>query len=70
LATDAEVDIDRITWLWDVTTRQDKGIIERNAAGVRSRAYVPGPYSKLESFPARFVSRYLREQTGHIEKEL
>jgi phenylpropionate dioxygenase-like ring-hydroxylating dioxygenase large terminal subunit len=60
-ADDSEVDIARMTWLWDVTTTQDSALIERNAAGIRSRAYVPGPYSKLESLPARFVARYLSE---------
>lgn len=60
-ADDSEVDVARMTWLWDVTTAQDKVLIERNAAGIRSAAYVPGPYSKLESLPARFVARYLSE---------
>jgi len=60
----AEVDVERMIWLWDVTTVQDKTIIERNAAGVRSRAYVPGPYSTLEGWTARFVSRYLQEMSA------
>ena len=60
-ADDSKVDVARMTWLWDVTTAQDKALIERNAAGIRSLAYVPGPYSKLESLPARFVARYLSE---------
>jgi phenylpropionate dioxygenase-like ring-hydroxylating dioxygenase large terminal subunit len=45
----------------DVTTRQDKEIIERNAAGVRSRAYTPGPYTLLENWLVSFVGRYVRE---------
>lgn len=61
--SDAEVDVERMTWLWDVTTIQDKQLIERNAAGVRSHAYSPGPYSKLESRTAQFIDRYLREQS-------
>jgi Rieske 2Fe-2S family protein len=60
-ARETEVDLDRMIWLWDVTTLQDKELIERNAAGIRSRSYTPGPYSKLEGMPARFVSRYLSE---------
>jgi Rieske 2Fe-2S family protein len=59
-AAESDVDVERMTWLWDVTTRQDKTIIERNAAGVHSRSYVPGPYSTLETMPARFVNRYLQ----------
>ena len=44
------VDYDRarLTWLWDVTTGQDKSIIEANAAGIRSSRYEPGPSSLLE----------------------
>jgi phenylpropionate dioxygenase-like ring-hydroxylating dioxygenase large terminal subunit len=60
-AREDEVDVERMVWLWDVTTLQDKAIIERNAAGVRSRAYTPGPYSTLESWPSRLVGRYLKE---------
>ncbi len=39
---------DRVTWLWQVTTEQDKSIIEANAAGIRSSRYEPGPSSVLE----------------------
>ena len=39
---------DRVTWLWKVTTEQDKSIIEANAAGIRSSRYEPGPSSLLE----------------------
>lgn len=60
-AADHEIDIDRMTWLWDVTTIQDKKIIEENARGVRSSAYSSGPYSELEGMTARFISDYLEE---------
>jgi phenylpropionate dioxygenase-like ring-hydroxylating dioxygenase large terminal subunit len=59
-----QVDVERMVWLWDVTTLQDKAIIERNAEGVRSRAYEAGPYSNLERLPARLVKRYLEELAG------
>jgi phenylpropionate dioxygenase-like ring-hydroxylating dioxygenase large terminal subunit len=56
----SEVDVERMIWMWDVTTIQDKAIIERNAQGVRSLAYQPGPYSAtLERGPAGLVSHYL-----------
>ncbi len=58
-AKESEVDVERMVWLWDVTTLQDKIIIERNADGVRSRAYAPGPYSKLEDWTVRFINQYL-----------
>jgi phenylpropionate dioxygenase-like ring-hydroxylating dioxygenase large terminal subunit len=61
-ARESEVDVERMVWMWDVTTAQDKLIIERNAEGVRSLAYVPGPYSAaLEPGPIALVSRYLHE---------
>jgi phenylpropionate dioxygenase-like ring-hydroxylating dioxygenase large terminal subunit len=52
-----------LVWLWDETTKQDKSIIELNAAGVASRAYLPGPYSQLESMTADFIERYLALMT-------
>ncbi len=48
-----------LTWLWDVTTIADKGIIERNQAGVDSRFYEPGPLSHMEDFTGRFVAWYV-----------
>ncbi len=33
---------------WDETNRQDWGIVELGQAGIQSRAYTPGPYSKRE----------------------
>lgn len=48
-----------LTWLWDVTTLADKGIIERNQLGVDSRFYEPGPLSQMEDFTRRFVEWYV-----------
>jgi phenylpropionate dioxygenase-like ring-hydroxylating dioxygenase large terminal subunit len=59
-----DYDVTNLCWLWDETTRQDKSIIELNAAGVRSRGYVPGPYSKLEGVTADFIERYLDLMAG------
>jgi len=66
-ARETDVDVERMIWLWDVTTAQDKLIIERNATGVRSHSYIPGPYSTLECWTTRFVSRYLRELSAHSQ---
>lgn len=63
-----DYDVDRLCWLWDRTTRQDKDLIELNAAGVASPAYRPGPYSSLETMTEDFIERYLtlmRGDTGH-----
>lgn len=55
-----DYDLERLTWLWRVTTVQDKTIIERNMEGVSSHFYVPGPYSAEEPYCNRFTSWYLR----------
>lgn len=65
---DQDVDVERLVWLWDVTTMQDKTLIERNAAGVRSMAYTPGPYSTLETMPVHFLQRYLQELAAAASK--
>ncbi len=33
---------------WDLTNREDWGIVEQSQAGIESRAYTPGPYSARE----------------------
>jgi glycine betaine catabolism A len=45
---------------WDVTNRQDWGIVERNQLGITSSRYVPGPYSPRESIPAAWDRAYLK----------
>ena len=34
---------------WDKTNREDWFIVEASQAGIQSRAYTPGPYSKREA---------------------
>ena len=54
-----DYDLEKLTWLWDVTTHADKAIIERNQQGVNSRYYVPGPLSSMEDYAWSFLSWYL-----------
>jgi Rieske 2Fe-2S family protein len=61
-----DYDLVKLCWLWDETTRQDKSLIELNAAGVASRGYTPGPYSRLESMTADFIDRYLQLMTESV----
>jgi Rieske 2Fe-2S family protein len=56
-----DYELERLTWLWDVTSRADKRIIERNQAGVASRAYEPGPFSLMEPGTRAYVDRYVAE---------
>ena len=53
--------LERLTWLWQVTSVEDKQIIERNQEGVNSHFYEPGPYSLQEEYANRFVEWYLAE---------
>ncbi|MFA6153890.1 SRPBCC family protein [Mesorhizobium sp.] len=66
---DSYIHVDAITWMWDVTTVQDKKITEDNADGVASRAYRPGPYTALESQPSFFVQAYLAEMRELVTGE-
>ncbi len=54
-----DYEVERLTWLWRVTTEADKLIVERNQEGVNSRYYRPGPYTPMESFCRRFAAWYL-----------
>ncbi|MGP8098156.1 MAG: aromatic ring-hydroxylating oxygenase subunit alpha [Steroidobacteraceae bacterium] len=56
-----DYDVDRLAWLWNVTSVEDKKIIELNQEGVNSRFFEPGPYSLQEPYARRFVDWYLRE---------
>ncbi len=53
-----DYDTDRLIWLWDVTTRADKRIVEDNARGVASRYYTPGPLVEMERYLGRFIGAY------------
>ncbi|WP_442581373.1 aromatic ring-hydroxylating oxygenase subunit alpha [Mesorhizobium sp. ASY16-5R] len=66
---DVDVDAEKIAWMWDVTTVQDKKITEDNADGIASRAYRPGPYTPLESQTAFFVETYLSQMRTLITGE-
>lgn len=59
-----DYDLDRLTWLWRVTSEADKRIIEHNQLGVNSRYYDPGPYAPMETATRRFIEWYLTEIAG------
>lgn len=56
-----DYEVERLTWLWRVTSAEDKKIVEMNQAGVNSRYFEPGPYSLQEPYARRFVDWYLGE---------
>ena len=61
--SDAQKGVDyepeRVSWLWDVTLRQDARITENNQAGILSSRYSPGPYSEQEIMNNQFTRWYL-----------
>jgi phenylpropionate dioxygenase-like ring-hydroxylating dioxygenase large terminal subunit len=59
-----DYDLEKLIWVWDVTTKQDKDIIEWNKAGVMSRHYEPGPYSTQEAASAKLIEWYLARLSG------
>ena len=56
-----DYDFEKLTWLWSVTTDEDKAIIEHTARGVRSRFYEPGPIAPMEQNELRYIGWYLDE---------
>ncbi len=54
-----DYDLDRLTEVWVHTNDEDRRIIEENQIGIKSPAYVPGPYSPhQESGVIQFVDWY------------
>ncbi len=47
---------------WDITNKEDWGISELSQLGIRSRSYVPGPYSPREGLPAAFDRMIVAEE--------
>jgi Rieske 2Fe-2S family protein len=56
-----EVDVKKMIWGWDQTTKQDKVITENNQAGILSTRYRPGRYSDQERRVVTFQQWYLAQ---------
>jgi len=65
VSKDASVGVDyeleRLIWMWDVTSIADKRIIDHNQKGVNSRYYRPGPYSPMEAMARNMTEWYLEQ---------
>jgi len=59
-----DYEVDKVTWLWDVTTESDKEIIVNNSRGVRSKYYEPGPLSQMEEPEKSYIEWILAELQG------
>ncbi|MEP9396359.1 aromatic ring-hydroxylating dioxygenase subunit alpha [Mesorhizobium sp. KR2-14] len=56
-----DYDLEKLIWLWKVTTEEDKKIIEHTAHGVASRYFEPGPIAPMEHNELRYIGWYLDE---------
>lgn len=56
-----DYDVEKLTWLWRVTSEADKRITEDNQKGVNSRFYQPGPYAPSEPNLICYIEWYLGE---------
>ncbi|WP_288585569.1 aromatic ring-hydroxylating dioxygenase subunit alpha [uncultured Methylobacterium sp.] len=56
-----DYDLHKLTWLWKVTTEEDKKIIEHTSRGVCSHYFQPGPIAPMEYNELRYINWYLDE---------
>lgn len=54
-----DYDVEKLTWLWHVTTLADERIIVDTQKGINSQRYVSGPLSKMEYLIDRYITWYL-----------
>lgn len=57
---DKDYSLNNLTWLWDVTSKDDERIIRHNQAGVNSQHYEAGPLSTMEWGIDDFYKNYFR----------
>ena len=55
---------------WDITNREDWAISELSQAGIQSRAYRPGPYSRCESLPHAFDQMVLDREKQALKQKI
>lgn len=56
---DRDYDVDKLTWMWRTTAKQDLTITGNNQAGVNSKAYVPHRHSVMEKNVTAFTQWYM-----------
>ena len=56
-----QVDVEKMIWGWDRTTKQDQVITENNQAGILSSHYRPGRYSDHEQRVVTFQQWYMAQ---------
>jgi Rieske 2Fe-2S family protein len=62
-----DYDLENLTSVWRATNDQDSALVELAQSGVRSQAYVPGPYSPYtEGLVEKFADWYVGRMAAHI----
>lgn len=65
---DVDYTVANLVEVWNATNDQDKFLVERNQAGVRSEGYRPGPYStELEAGVIKFVDWYCGRMEAFLD---
>jgi Ring hydroxylating alpha subunit (catalytic domain) len=60
-----DYELERLLPFWRLTSEQDWNLCERNHAGVRNPAFIPGPYSRSREYNViAFVEWYLGRVAG------
>jgi Rieske 2Fe-2S family protein len=62
-----DYDVQKLSWMWDVTTQSDQVIIENNQKGVDSRFYRSGQLSEMEKFLQSFLRWYVEKLSLHTD---
>ncbi len=65
-----DYDVEKLTWLWDITTKADKTIIVNNSKGVHSRYYEPGPFSGMEEDERSYIEWLLGELARPLSADI
>jgi Rieske 2Fe-2S family protein len=56
-----DYNVDDITYMWTVTTEQDRDLVEANQAGVSSHRFRRGRYSEMEKGPIMLLNWYVNQ---------
>ena len=63
-----DYDLERLINLWDLTSLEDKLVIEQTQEGVNSRYYQPGPSGVMETTLRAFIEWYLGQISAPVTK--
>ena len=59
-------DIEKMIFLWTITTQEDAILCEINQKGIESKSFVPGKYGKLETALVQYQKFYLNHLQNYL----